>query len=257
MQETVNKLSQCTKGIFRGINVKGDSTELTNYYEIDMKQFVGNNIEVNSTKIKTGDDEQIKLRQLEKGDIIIPSRANTVSKIAIFDIDTDLPCIVNHQYWIIRPDKSSLNSYFLLSFLLSKSTRKQLNGDPRNKNISAINKKMPDAEMDGKVVEVIKKGSTMMALNRASLRDLEINLPSLEEQKKMETIFKSLQTVNKLKESTERVQHNVNDILYSASNTNSIVSQLKNIEAIISSLEVEYKKLNAKVVPKESNQSQT
>jgi ABC-type Fe3+-hydroxamate transport system substrate-binding protein len=53
-------------------------------------------------------------------------------KIAIFDIDTPLPCIINHQYWIIRPDITMINNYYLLSFLLNSETKSTVNRDERN-----------------------------------------------------------------------------------------------------------------------------
>ena len=231
MQEKDYLLRQCTEQILKGANVKVDKQNPDNdieYYEINMSHFIENNIELDLKEDKKrGNEEQIKSRRLKKGDIIIPARSKTINKMAIFNIDTPTPCMVNHQYWIIRPEASLLNSYYLLSYLLNKDTKGILN----------ISNQM--------------SGTSIMNISLDSLKNLKLKLPPMEEQKKMESILKSLQKVNGFKDKLIRVQNSVNSINYDTNATDSIINQLNSIEIIMDTLSSEFDKLNVIAVPEE------
>lgn len=160
------KLAKCAL-ITRGVKVKEETNYGIDYYEINMKDFDGNSLNMPTELKHNGSDDQIKLKRLEKGDIVIPVRGSSITnKIAIFDLETSVPCIVNHQYWIIRPDKNVLNSYYLLFFLLNRHTKNLLNNDERN---------MSDTNMKN--------------ISKEPLKDLIIELPPLNNQLDVNGIF--------------------------------------------------------------------
>lgn len=295
------KLNNCVESIFKGINIKSIPNGEIQYYELNMKHFDGNSIKVDLSDVKSSDKvSQINKRMLKKGDVIIPARMELGDKIAIFDLDTPLPCIINHQYWIIRPDTTMINNYYLLSFLLNTKVQSLINTDDRNRkkiiteggkefqhtqelqkfiesvngNVEAIQEYLTNVNENTEIVKITKApeetirpditlpNGTMLeiklnryeftSIDEDSLKELQITRPPLDEQMKMETIFKSLQEVNKFKVNTTRVQTNVNDVVYDVSNPDAVVNQLKNIEALMHNLETEYQKLNALAIPREA-----
>ncbi len=135
------KLSQCTDLIVRGVNIlkPKDESETTSYYEIKIKNIINNEISLSEQDIQeNGRKTQIQSKKLEYGDIIFPVRGR-FSKAILFDLDLDLPCVVSHHFWIIRPNQKIINSYYLLFFLLS--IKDEMNNDERN--ILASKRKKP------------------------------------------------------------------------------------------------------------------
>jgi len=294
MNAETYKLNNCVEKIFKGINVKSIPNGEVKYYELNMKHFNGNSIKIDLTDVKSSDKvSQIEKRKLQKGDIIIPARMELGDKVAIFDIDTPLPCIINHQYWIIRPDTTMINNYYLLSFLLNSEIQSIINTDDRNikpiiakggkefhytekledfiksvnGNIEAIeeylNKINENAELvtitkapegttrpditlpDGTMLEVKIKRFEFTSIHEDSLKELRITRPPLDEQKKMEDIFKSLQYINEFKNTTKQLQDNINATVYNSTDTNTLIQELGNIESVMKSLQDKYTHIEA------------
>ncbi len=221
-------LDDCTE-IFRGIKVSEDKEAGIEYHIVKMNQFNNNSIKVNSNeKEEFGKKTQIKNKRLRVGDIVIPSRAASFTKIAIFEKEENLYSIVNHQYWIIRPSNpNELNSYFLLYFLLDKETQKNLVNNSKSTGNGMFN-------LDGKTIE-----------------NLEINIPPIEEQIKMVEIYEASIRINKFKKSTDEISKNINNEAYSSFflNDENIVKQIKKIEKMMNDLEDEYYNLKVLAFP--------
>ncbi|WP_118916509.1 restriction endonuclease subunit S [Arcobacter ellisii] len=207
MYET--KLAKCSF-ITRGVKVKEETNYGIDYYEINMKDFDGNSLNMPTELKHNGSDDQIKLKRLEKGDIVIPVRGSSITnKIAIFELESEIPCIVNHQYWIIRPDKNVLNSYYLLFFLLNKDTKKLLNSDERN---------MSD--------------TNMKSISKEPLKDLIIELPPLDIQDDAKKIFLQYQELHKHINYCISLHQKLGDVIYS-NDSNNLDSLLRRIEDAI------------------------
>ena len=177
------KLQAICKKIGRGINVLEDTTsDKISYYEVKISNFIGNDIVISDSDIQhNGRYSQIANKQLEKGDMLIPLRRGTASgnKIAIYTLDMNIPVIVSHHIFIIRPKQNIINSFYLLFYFLKIS-------DDINSNESNIIKK-----------------SGLVAINIKYLKDLTIPIPPMEEQNMSEEYFKISQQMysfsNKLK----------------------------------------------------------
>lgn len=249
----IYKLNNCTDDIFKGVNVKapekGEVADIK-YHEINIQQFYGNSIIVDTATIKETNSTQIYKKQLQRGDIIIHSRTNMINKIAIFDIDTDLPCVVNHQYIVIRPEPTMIEAYYLLSFLLESNTKKTINTDPRN--VSNAKSKIVSTEIiyrNNRAIEVEKIIDGIKAISIDSLKDLKIQQQPMQEQKKMETIFKSLQQFHISQMKTKKIQSDINNEAYRMNTEDGykdkMIKQLSHIESIMSKLDTELDNLNA------------
>lgn len=215
-------LSQSLDNIFRGINVKEDTDKGIDYYEISMQDFNGSEI-LKPTTIKTnGSEDQIKLKRLRRGDIIIPSRASLSNKIAIFNVDTPTYCIVNHQYWIIRTEPNLLDSYYLLFFLLSSGTKDILNNDPRN---------------------ISKSG--MVTVSKETLKELKIALPPIEEQRKMKNFFQASQMFYNFINDTDKIHQQLYNELYLMEDTNPLSLALKETTEKMEDIKKSYDKVSS------------
>lgn len=201
------KLAKCAL-ITRGVKVKEETNYGIDYYEINMKDFDGNSLNMPTELKHNGSDDQIKLKRLEKGDIVIPVRGSSITnKIAIFDLETSVPCIVNHQYWIIRPDKNVLNSYYLLFFLLNRHTKNLLNNDERN---------MSDTNMKN--------------ISKEPLKDLIIELPPLNNQLDVNGIFIKCQRLNQHINDCVSLHQNLCDSIYSFDDLSTLKSLLSKVD---------------------------
>lgn len=204
------ELAKCAL-ITRGVKVKEESNYGIDYYEINMKDFNGNSLNMPTELKHNGSDDQIKLKRLEKGDIVIPVRGSSITnKIAIFDLETSVPCIVNHQYWIIRPDKNVLNSYYLLFFLLNRHTKNLLNNDERN---------MSDTNMKN--------------ISKEALKDLIIELPPLNNQLCEDGVFFRCQRLNQHINDCVSLHQNLCDSIYSFDDLSTLISYLSKVDVEI------------------------
>lgn len=208
------ELAKCSL-ITRGVKVKEVTNYGIDYYEINMKDFNGNTLNMPTELKHNGSDDQIKLKKLEKGDIVIPVRGSSITnKIAIFDLDSKIPCVVNHQYWVIKPDKNCLNSYYLLFFLLNTETKNLLNSDERN---------MSD--------------SNMKNISKEPLKDLIIELPPMEIQNKITTIFIKMQEFHKHINDCINLHQELSDSIYSFDEITSLKRELIKLMDYISGVD--------------------
>jgi len=247
----VYKLNNCTNEIFKGVNVKAPEKGVEGkdkYHEINIQQFYGNSIVVDTETIKETNSIQIEKKKLQKGDIIVHSRTNMINKIAIFDTETELPCVVSHQYIVIRPEPTMIDAYYLLSFLLDEHTKQTINTDPHN--ISNGKSKIIASEIvykDGKAIEVEKAEIAIKGISLESLKNLQIEQQPMEEQKKMEIIFKSLQQFHISQMRTRKTQQDINNGVYRMNTKDGykdkVINQLSHIETIMKNLDDEFNTL--------------
>ncbi|MDP3023427.1 MAG: restriction endonuclease subunit S [Sulfuricurvum sp.] len=171
------KLKLIAKSINRGVNLLEDTTDAKiSYYEVKIANFVGNSVQLHEEDIQhDGRYSQISSKQLERGDILMPLRRGpgNDNKIAIYDLDMDVPVIVSHHIFVIRPKQNIVTSYFLLFYFL---------------HISEV--------MNADKLNVLNNGS--VAISTKYLQELEIPVPSLEKQQKCEEYFKTSQEIYEL-----------------------------------------------------------
>lgn len=165
----IEKLKSVAKTITRGINIlEAPEHDRISYYEVKISNFVGNSVQINEEDIQhNGRYTQISKKQLEKGDILIPLRRGplTDNKIAIYDLEIDVPVIVSHHIFVIRPKQNIVLSYYLLFYFLNISDT--MNTDKLN---------------------IMNNG--VVSINAKYLQELEIPIPTLEEQQKCEEFYK-------------------------------------------------------------------
>jgi len=126
------------------------------------------------------DEQADKLRnvELQSGDVLLNITGDSVARACLMD-DDYLPGRVNQHVAIIRVDESkAVNSYLLYYLQWRKSHLLQLGS----------------------------AGATRNALTKGMIEQLEIDLPSLDEQRKVVGILDSIQ--NKIK-----LNHEINDNL--------------------------------------------
>ena len=218
------KLSSCIDIMIKGINVQEDTESGIEYYDISMKNFYGNDIKISDEKKTNGKEDQIKLKRLRKGDIIMPSRATVSNKIAVFNLDTTTPCIVNHQYWIIRPEKDLIDSYYLLFFLLNTKNKEILNTHEKNQTKTGI----PN-------------------ISALSLKELSIELPSLDIQSEYKKIFDNSQELFNIIKNTEVLHQNFYDNVNKVDNPNLIIEKFEDVNDAKQKLYTAYNELTSKL----------
>lgn len=221
MKTTTYKLSQVTEPIVRGVKVIENKSDGIEYYDINMQNFYGNEIVKPQLVKNNADSDQVRLKRLKKGDIVIPSRATVTNKIAIFNIDTDIPCIVSHHYWVIRPTTEILDSYFLLYFLLNTRTKDLLNTDKRNQTKSG-----------------------MITINKETLKGLELELPPIELQNKYKDFFVKSQVIHNFIYETNHFQTEINDNLYQLKDISTVEKDLDKVISLIEKSENIFKNIS-------------
>lgn len=221
----IYKLSDCTELIYRGIKIIKDEDGI-DCYELNMKNFNGKSFKLDGAEKIKANKKQISLRKLEKGDIIMPIRIPSIKKLvnenkfelrfAIFDLDTDLPCFVNHQYFIIRPNKSLVTSYFILIFLLSDDTAFRLTRD--------------------------KEGAFLKDIKINFLEELELEVPELTIQDKAYDAYLMLQEFNKFRSTTIGFGNLLNGSLFENLNNPTLSENLNELNKDIDKLTKSYTK---------------
>ena len=221
------KLQSICKNIGRGVNVLEDTTEdKISYYEVKISNFIGNDISIDENDINNnGKYSQIANKQLEKGDILIPLRRGTASgnKIAIYNLDMDIPVIVSHHIFVIRPKQNIVNSFYLLFYFL---------------NISE--------EMNSNELNIMKK-SGLVAINIKYLKDLDIPLPSLEEQVRAEEYFNVSQQMYTFSNELKTFHKTYYENVVNTSDTASLDNNTSRLKDILSSATDVFKDINSSI----------
>lgn len=132
------------------------------------------------------DEQADKLRnvELQSGDVLLNITGDSVARACLMD-DDYLPGRVNQHVAIIRVDESKAVNSYLLYYLQWRKSH---------------------------LLQLASAGATRNALTKGMIEQLEIDLPSLDEQRKVVGILGSIQ--NKIK-----LNHEINDNLYDLVNT--------------------------------------
>lgn len=132
------------------------------------------------------DEQADKLRNvgLQSGDVLLNITGDSVARACLMD-DDYLPGRVNQHVAIIRVDESKAVNSYLLYYLQWRKSH---------------------------LLQLASAGATRNALTKGMIEQLEIDLPSLDEQRKVVGILDSIQ--NKIK-----LNHEINDNLYDLVNT--------------------------------------
>ena len=127
------------------------------------------------------DEQADKLRnvELQSGDVLLNITGDSVARACLMD-DDYLPGRVNQHVAIIRVDESKAVNSYLLYYLQWRKSH---------------------------LLQLASAGATRNALTKGMIEQLEIDLPSLDEQRKVVGILGSIQ--NKIK-----LNHEINDNLY-------------------------------------------
>ena len=127
------------------------------------------------------DEQADKLRnvELQSGDVLLNITGDSVARACLMD-DDYLPGRVNQHVAIIRVDESKAVNSYLLYYLQWRKSH---------------------------LLQLASAGATRNALTKGMIEQLEIDLPSLDEQRKVVGILDSIQ--NKIK-----LNHEINDNLY-------------------------------------------
>lgn len=116
---------------------------------------------LNSDNLDYIDEEERKVSNylLQEGDVLLPGRGTAI-RVAVFrEKDFPFPCIASSNVIVIRPDERSLKSLYLKIFL--------------------------DSPIGGKVISQAQQGTTVMNLSYKDLNDIEVPLPTIEEQEEI------------------------------------------------------------------------
>ena len=126
------------------------------------------------------DEQADKLRnvELQSGDVLLNITGDSVARACLMD-DDYLPGLVNQHVAIIRVDESKAVNSYLLYYLQWRKSH---------------------------LLQLASAGATRNALTKGMIEQLEIDLPSLDEQRKVVGILDSIQ--NKIK-----LNHEINDNL--------------------------------------------
>lgn len=128
--------------------------------------------EVDYSSLDYLEEEERKVEKyiLEDGDLLIPARG-TVIRVAIFEKQS-YPCIASSNVIVIRASDESLSTTYLKLFL--------------------------DSPLGRKMLITRQQGTSVMNISYRELNNIEIPLPSIEEQKQIaETYTKELQVYKK------------------------------------------------------------
>ena len=154
--------SKDSKGKIMVINISN-----INDYEIDYENL--DSIDI--------DERKVASYLLDDGDLLLTARG-TIIKTAVFENQT-CQCIASSNLLVIRPDKKTLNSYYLKLFF--------------------------DSQIGTKLIKGVQQGFGVMNISYKDLSSIEIPLPSLEEQNSVvneyiEELRTYKETVRKAKE---------------------------------------------------------
>lgn len=105
-------------------------------------------------------DEISNSQILQKGDVLFLARGNN-NKAFVFDMDD--PAVAVSLFFVLRPKKEKVDPYYLAWFLNQPNTQNYL--------------------------QSTQEGSTVASIKKQALGDLEIKVPSLNEQQKIASIY--------------------------------------------------------------------
>ena len=105
--------------------------------------------------------------QLQNGDIIV-TKDGTIGKVAMVT-DLDKPATLNSHLFVLRDLSGHLDKYFLLTILSS--------------------------DIFKSFVESTKTGSTLTGLPQKTIVKFKFQIPSIQEQRKISTLFKSVDSL--------------------------------------------------------------
>lgn len=116
---------------------------------------------LNNDNLDYIDEEERKVSNylLKEGDVLLPSRGTAIRVAVFHEQDFPFPCIASSNVIVIRPDYNGLKSLYLKIFL--------------------------DSPIGGKVISQTQQGTTVMNLSYKDLNDIEIPLPTMEEQEEI------------------------------------------------------------------------
>ena len=192
--KNAKKLSDVCLNIYRGYQVS--SNEVNQFSEnVDGRKEYKI---INITNINDGmidkelttiypDHSKLDKYLLEDGDLLISSKG-TLSKFAVVEIKNDENYIPSGNFTILRLDKTLINPYYLKTFFES------------SKGTAIINS--------------IKSGGVLPAINLSQFKDINIPVPNIEEQ--LRVVNKCLaktDEINMLKIKLNKLEENLSDII--------------------------------------------
>lgn len=116
---------------------------------------------LNSDNLDYIDEEERKVSNylLQEGDVLLPGRGTAIRVAVFHEKDFPFPCIASSNVIVIRPNERSLKSLYLKIFL--------------------------DSPIGGKVISQAQQGTAVMNLSYKDLNDIEVPLPTIEEQEEI------------------------------------------------------------------------
>lgn len=149
---------------------------------ISVKDFKSNIINESKETITEKGLEYSSTKLIPKGTIVIPTRM-ALGKVAITEIDT----AINQDLKALIVQEKNLDTRYLLYFLMSKS----------------------------KYIESQGKGATVKGIKIDVLKDLDINVPSLEKQKQIVEILDISQSlIHKRKNQIDNISELIQSVFY-------------------------------------------
>lgn len=116
---------------------------------------------LNNENLDYIEEEERKVQSylLKEGDVLLPGRGTAIRVAVFHEKDFSFPCIASSNVIVIRPDERALKSLYLKIFL--------------------------DSPIGGKVISQAQQGTAVMNLSYKDLNDIEVPLPTIEEQEEI------------------------------------------------------------------------
>lgn len=187
------KLNTICKDIYRGYQVS--SNEIKQYSEningreeyqiVNITNITDGNIDSDLTKIYPDTDKMDKYLLQDK-DLLVSSKG-TLSKFAVVEIKNNEKYIPSGNFTILRLDTNSINPYYLKIFFES------------NKGTAIINS--------------IKSGGVLPAINLSQFKEINVPVPSIEEQNRIVNRYLAkTDEIKMIKNKLNKLEENLTDI---------------------------------------------
>lgn len=187
------KLNTICKDIYRGYQVS--SNEIKQYSEningreeyqiVNITNITDGNIDSDLTKIYPDTDKMDKYLLQDK-DLLVSSKG-TLSKFAVVEIKNNEKYIPSGNFTILRLDTNSINPYYLKIFFES------------NKGTAIINS--------------IKSGGILPAINLSQFKEINVPVPSIEEQNRIVNRYLAkTDEIKMIKNKLNKLEENLTDI---------------------------------------------